>query len=416
MSDIAGLAYCEVTFGSDGALTSDGGLARAVGAGGVTDLFVFSHGWNNSTDSARRLYREMFTLLAGRLGTRKDGCVAVGVLWPSLLFPEDDPATPETPSTGAQLADALKPAFPNARDDLDTMGGLIDQQPQDAAQLVRFHQLASGLVTSPGLAGEDEGPAATITAPPAAVLGHAAAMSATPDGNAESIGNPFTALWSGAREVLRTMSYYEMKNRAGVVGERGLGPLLGTVAPDGSSVRVHLMGHSFGGRLVAYSLNGLPRTASGPASPVKSLLLLQAAFSHFAFADPTPCRAVPRGSLAATRDRVDGPLLATFSAADRAVGWWYPNASMLAHQDSQSLTDLAYQWGGMGHDGFQQSPAGTTLPLKGTTYPFAKEGIYLLDANDVIKKPLSQFSGAHSDIVHDEIAAVAVAAASLSWT
>jgi hypothetical protein len=416
MTDIGGLAYCEVTFDSNGTLSSDGGLAQAVKAGDATDLFVFSHGWNNSPDSARRLYHEMFTLLAGRLGDRLDSCVAVGVLWPSLLFPEDDPTTPDTPSTGRQLAKALQPAFPHAADQLDEMGRLIDQQPQDAAQLVKFHQLASGLVTTPALALEDEGPAAAITAPTGAVLGHAAAMTKTPTVDAEGLGNPFKALWSGAREVLRTMSYYEMKNRAGVIGERGLGPLLSGLAPDGSALRVHLMGHSFGGRLVAYSLKGLPKSATGPASPVKSLLLIQAAFSHFAFADPTPCRAVPKGSLASARNRVDGPLLATFSAADRAVGWWYPNASMLAHQDSQSLSDLAYQWGGMGHDGFQQSPAGTTLKLEGTAYAFEEDGIYLLDANDVIKRNLSEFSGAHSDIVHDEVVSVALAAASLSWT
>ena len=413
MSDIAGLAYCEVTFGSDGALTSDGGLARAVGAGGVTDLFVFSHGWNNSTDSARRLYREMFTLLAGRLGTRKDGCVAVGVLWPSLLFPEDDPATPETPSTGAQLADALKPAFPNARDDLDTMGGLIDQQPQDAAQLVRFHQLASGLVTSPGLAGEDEGPAATITAPPAAVLGHAAAMSATPDGNAESIGNPFTALWSGAREVLRTMSYYEMKNRAGVVGERGLGPLLGTVAPDGSSVRVHLMGHSFGGRLVAYSLNGLPRTASGPASPVKSLLLLQAAFSHFAFADRLEFDPTRSGDLKGMATRVDGPLVATHSLKDLAVGIAYPLASLVSRQDNAGTSDPAFRWEGIGHDGAQYVHAASApLGKPGTAYAFQKGAWLNLDGNQVIVKG-GPPSGAHGDIVHPETAWASLAAAAI---
>jgi hypothetical protein len=35
-------------------------------------------------------------------------------------------------------------------------------------------------------------------------------------------------LWTGAREVLRTLSYYEMKNRAGLIGQQGLGPLLPT--------------------------------------------------------------------------------------------------------------------------------------------------------------------------------------------
>ena len=108
--------------------------------------------------------------------------------------------------------------------------------------------------------------------------------------------------------------------------------------------------------------------------------------------------------------------MATFGNADRAVGWWYPSASMLAHQDSESLSDLTYQRGGMGHDGFQQSPAGTRLELRRASYPLTKDGVYLLDGNKVIARSLSPFGGAHSDIVHDEIASAALAAASLSWT
>ena len=414
MTDIAGLSYCEVTFDATGTLTSDGGLPAMVGRDGVADLFVLCHGWNNSEKGARDLYHGLGRLLAERLGPDKAGAVAVGVFWPSLLFPEDDPKTSDDPSTGKQLAAALEPSFPQQTKALDEMGRLIDERPQDGAELTRFHQLATHLVTTPAMAKEDEGPAAAITAPAAAVLGHAAAMTQSPTGDAQAIANPFAALWSGAREVLRTMSYYEMKNRAGVVGQKGLGPLIASVA-DGHQLRVHLLGHSFGARLVSYALTGLPKTAVAAASPVKSLTLVQGAFSHFAFADPTPCRAVKKGSLAAVRNRVDGPLLSTFSAADRAVGWWYPNASMLAHQDSQSLTDLAYQWGGMGHDGFQQaSPTGTRLKLHGTTYPFVSGGTYLLDANAVIKKNLSAFSGAHSDIVHDEVVSALVAAAAVS--
>jgi hypothetical protein len=160
---------------------------------------------------------------------------------------------------------------------------------------VRCHQLASGLVTSPALAPEDAGPAAAVTADTSAVFGQAAAMAKTggAGSGAQGLPNPFQALWSGGKEVLRSMSYYEMKNRAGVIGQSGLGPLLGSLAPAGSALRVHLMGHSFGARLVSFALTGLPASAVGAASPVKSLSLIQGAFSHFSFARPTPCSAVP---------------------------------------------------------------------------------------------------------------------------
>jgi hypothetical protein len=405
MTDIAGLPYYELTFAADGTLTSGGGLPAAVAAGGITNLFVFSHGWNDSVQTARGLYQAMFKMLAGMLGPDRPTAAVVGVIWPSLLFPEDDPSGPGTPSTGAQLAAALAPAFPGQEQNLATMGTMLDQQPQDAARLVQFHQLASGLVTTPPLAPEDAGPAAAITGATSAVFGQAAAMTKAPGAGAEGLPNPFQALWSGGKEVLRSMSYYEMKNRAGVIGRAGLGPLLASLAPAGSPLRIHLMGHSFGARLVSFALTGLPATAAGGASPVKSLTLIQGAFSHFSFARPTPCRAVPAGALAGVLDRVDGPLLSTFTAADRAVGWWYPAASMLAHQDAQSLSDLDYQWGGMGHDGFQQSPAGVTVPLQaqGHDYGFAAGRCYLLDANKIICKSQSAFSGAHSDIQHPEV-------------
>ena len=59
----------------------------------------------------------------------------------------------------------------------------------------------------------------------------------------------------------------------------------------------------------------------------------------------------------------------------------------------------------MGHDGYQQSPAGLTVPLaaQGTDYGFQPRIFYLLDANAVITADQSAFSGAHSDIRHPEV-------------
>jgi hypothetical protein len=215
--------------------------------------------------------------------------------------------------------------------------------------------------------------------------------------------------------LLRTLSYYEMKNRAGVVGRNGLGPLLGGLPGQaGHALRVHLMGHSFGGRLVSFSLSGLPGSMTGAASPVKSLMLVQGAFSHFTFAQPMPIDATRNGALASYRNRVDGPMLATFTAADRAVGWWYPMASALKHEDSQSASDLDYRWGGMGHDGYQQNGISTSvLAQPRQAYGFAAGTFYRLDSNAVIKADQSPISGAHSDIQHPEVAWAAISAAGL---
>ena len=274
MTTINGLPYYEVVFTADGhpdPTTGADALRAAVSAGGLTDLFVLSHGWNNGVDSARNLYQGMFSLLADQLGDRRTRCAAVGVVWPSLLFPDDDPATaPPVPSTGAQLARALAPAFPDQQQHLAAMGRLLDEQPQQPDKLIEFHSLATQLVTTPGQSAEDEGEAALLTADPQTVLGHAAAMAPAPDERCAGHRKPLQRhCGPGAREVLRTMSYYEMKNRAGVVGANGLGPLLASL----TGVRIHLIGHSFGARLVSYALSGLPATATGAASPVKSLTL-----------------------------------------------------------------------------------------------------------------------------------------------
>jgi hypothetical protein len=418
MATINGLPYYEINFNAEGTLnttvgTGDGGLRAAASGGGITDLFVLSHGWNSGVDSARDLYHAMFSLLADHLGTHRSTSAAAGIIWPSLLFPDDDPATAaQAPSSGAQLAAALAPAFPDQQQHLSTIGALLDDKPQDADKLIEFHSLATKLVTTEPQGGEDTGESALLSSDTITALGHAAAMAPAQAGDAQGIGNPFTGLWSGAREVLRTLSYYEMKNRAGVVGQNGLGPLLAGLA---GPPRIHLMGHSFGARLVAYALAGLPSGMTGTASPVKSLTLIQGAFSHFTFASPLPIDAGRNGGLAGHGNRVDGPLLATFSAADRAVGWWYPAASMLSRQDSQAAADLVYRWGAMGHDGYQQqpSPTVTTLAPPGRPYNFAPGKFYALDSNAVVKANQSEFSGAHSDIRHPEVLWAVVCAAGL---
>ncbi|MCI2421575.1 hypothetical protein MOQ72_29495 [Saccharopolyspora sp. K220] len=428
-SQIGGVPYWEVEFDAKGALRQGGNLPETIATTGLRELFVFSHGWNSSFDGARELYSAMFGLIAGMLSTAQRANTGfVGVLWPALLFPEDAPAETGPPvprssapqvlgalasphpaekmSSGADLAKALAPAFPNQEERVEQIGQLLDQQPQDRDRLLEFLRLARGLVTTSDNAPEDDGEAAVLNAPPGRVFDAMAAL-APVDGGIAQQPNPFGRMWQGAREALRVLSYYEMKERAGVVGRDGLGPLLGQVAHAIPGARVHLLGHSFGARLVSFALQGLP----AERRPVKSLYLIQGAFSHFAFASRAPVRD-GAGVLADCADRVDGPLLCTFSEADRAVGWWYPNASRLAWQDAELMDRINYRWGAMGHDGYQQRDAKTvTMAGQGTDYGFQPGAFYRLDANDVIKRNLSWFAQAHSDIRHPEVAWAAVSAA-----
>jgi hypothetical protein len=121
-----------------------------VQGGGIQDVYVLSHGWNNGVDSARNLYQAMFTLLAGMIPDKLDSSCAVGIIWPSLLFPNDDPATAQPiPSTGQQIAAAIAPAFPAQQQNVATLGQLLDQRPQDPAALEQFHRTPKPPPTSP---------------------------------------------------------------------------------------------------------------------------------------------------------------------------------------------------------------------------------------------------------------------------
>ena len=409
-TSIGGCAHWEIEFGADGLPCTEGQLFLATERDRPEDLFVFCPGWNASVQSARRLSDAMFGLLAEQLPpARRAGTGFVTVLWPSLLFPEDEPAAANagpTVSSGADLAVALASAFPDQKAELCRIGFLLDSRPRDPQRLAELHRLTSGLVTSANCPVEDDGESTVRIARTRAVLAAMATLGPPAQG-----GDEFDQLWSGGRELLRVLAYYEMKSRAGTVGRMGLRPLLARLAHGNSPPRVHLMGHSFGARLVSFALADLP---PAPVSPVRSLLLVQAAFSHFAFAPCSPFDQCRRGALADAAERVDGPLVCTFSASDRALGRWYPNASMLARQDSEDNAAFGHRWGALGHDGFQQDDVvERVLRPAGADYDWRPRTFHRLDANQVIKHDLSRLSGSHGDILHSEIAWAAVSAAGL---
>jgi hypothetical protein len=130
---------------------------------------------------------------------------------------------------------------------------------------------------------------------------------------------------------------------------------------------------------VAFSLAGIP---SPEQSPVASLTLVQGAFSHWSFSDGSTDIGI-QGALSGFQNRVKGPLCATYSTADWAVGNWYPKASFLSQQDNQD-SDGADRWGGMGADGYRGVTAHDfALPLTGQEVFVAGE-FHRADGNFVI--------------------------------
>jgi len=438
-------------FNENGQLTSpdQGSFLAEVAAAGVTDLFAFSHGWGTSQASAGQLYGQMFPMIRnaahGLPGLGKLGFA--GIYWPSLWFPPTQ-ATPPAQAgaqqadagaqvalsagtaalSGADIAAALRPGFadPAQADAITQIGQLIDggEAPaglaeSDDAKQQRLQQIAQLIrsLTPPPPDGEfeDSGETALLLSDDPAADYQAAADAfgtAAPAGAEQGIGDWFGKAVSGAKDVLRVFSYNAMKARAGTVGRNGLGPLLAALHAASPGVRVHLIGHSFGARLVSFALSGVGAPA---ASPVASLLLLQGAFSHWCFAHAQDNPFGSPGALNAYPDRVHGPLVATHTVYDWAVGVWYPKASFLAQQDTEADVAVADRWGGMGSDGYQAvKPAeDKAMPAQGGTgYGFAPGIFYRIDAASVINNTAGEpFSGAHSDIRKPQVAQLAAAAA-----
>jgi hypothetical protein len=461
MQKIAGWDHWPVSF--DRAGTADVAMRAAlldqVARADLTDLIVMSHGWNAGPQAATGLYQHWFGMLPPLMPAGSTARVGtVGVYWPAMLWPDEAPPTddgvgggaaslPEPESPGAPVA-ALSEVYPDPGQQgiLRQLAALLDAQSPDPRELNQFHELMRQLAaTEPqAISPEDAGPLTMLDEDPrdlaarfaatldSARLDRVTAQAASDDADeggaavlsdltlsdtddevaAAGIGQVTGRLWNGAKEALRQFTYWQMKQRAGTVGQHGLGPMLADLSHRSPDMRLHLIGHSFGARLVSFSLLGLD---GGSPSPVRSLTLLEGAFSHFAFAPRLPHDPARSGALSGMMARVAGPLLACYSSHDTAVGLFYPVASMTAHDDAAGLTDeLTFRWGAMGHDG-AQAVAAPVVPLQAVSarYHLAPSQFTNIDASSIVchgKPP----SGAHSDIVHPELAWAMLTAAGLT--
>ncbi len=379
-----------------------------------TDVFIMSHGWNNSPDDARELYQGFFgglgSLVASQGGTsRRIG--TAGVIWPSILWPEDargdgaftggaaDLGDQAAAPSDADFLESLEGAFPGKGDALRRMASLLREQPAEGARLDEFHALMVSLDSVPGAGGpEDSGESGLASADAATLFRRFNDELPGPfHAGGAGLGDDIVKLWNGAKQAVRMFTYWQMKKRAGVVGQAGLGQVLTDLDAVTPRVRVHLIGHSFGARLVSFSL-------LGAASGASSLFLVQGAFSHFSFADSLPFDRSRGGALKGMTGRVAGPLVVTHSRFDSAVGRAYPMASMLSREDAADVDDQLYRWGAMGHDGAQEVGApDVVMGPVGTAYAFGPGRFDNLNGDGVIKNGTGP-SGAHSDIVHPEIA------------
>lgn len=306
---------------------------------GYTDLFLFSHGWNNDWTVATERYEDF---IRGYMGMRQKHSLPmppgyrpllVGIFWPStaLVFKEgevgpdiagDDPevmdaAVAEERQEVREAAEALPPEADVERFyELAQKEALTEEEALELARILApLYRTGNDELGADGSSSAEEILAVWKEAsPPEQDFSDPGDFGTVGGGTA---GGPQAAGFGDAlrrldpRQAIRLFTVWQMKDRAGVVGARGVSPLLrDLLAATSEKTRVHLIGHSYGGKVVlsAVAAADLPRN-------VESILLLQPAVSHLCFARKVPTTDRP-GGYRVVLDRVNRPVLATFSAHD----------------------------------------------------------------------------------------------------
>jgi hypothetical protein len=413
-----------------------------------SDLFVISHGWNNDESEADTLYDNFFKAVDTVAGSvpqfDRTTSFALAIVWPSKKFDEVAFAAAVGPSAAQGTAAGVATSAVDAQieQQLETLKEVANHPASD--QLLD-HAIAQIPVLSVSQSAQDDFVAAIASAfsfmpsepdpgldnglvMATAVPGHtvlsqlaanlqlgpAAARGAKSGvGGAASIGsgaaagfNPLAGIKNAALALANLTTYYTMKERAGVVGRTGAAQSVVKALAAVPNAKVHLIGHSFGGRLVTSIANTLPGGTAGHRA--STMMLLQAAYSHYGMAlDYQPntnglFRSVITGGKVASEIQI------THSKHDLAVGLAYPLASALAHQIGQAAWINPY--GGMGGDGAQATPEafGDTLQQVGAAYnPVSAPNIVRnLNGDSIIMS--------HGDVTHPEIAFAMLRAASLA--
>ena len=435
METIQNFTFFPVEFNKDGSLAIQA-QADAVLAGlqalPVTDLIVISHGWNDDMADARNLYdhflgevRKLLTSPPASLALNTRQFAVLGILWPSKKFADAEfipggAASFDSPITTELLIaelERLKGTFDksDADDKLTQAQSLVpnleNQESAQAAFADLMRAVLPDRITQPDtdatdtflrMPGQDLMDCLAVPPPadaldiPHSINGDGSDAEPTETGQAAGLGNWFSGIKAAALNVLNLTTYYQMKNRAGVVGQGAANALLRRIRTEAPAVKLHLVGHSFGCRLLSATTAGADAASS---VHVNSMTLLQGAFSHYGFSNSYNEAGNPGFFRRVLSDKlVLGPIVATHTRNDQAVGTMYPLASRLADQEASAIGDANDQYGGLGSNGARKTPEASDGLLEevGFSYGFGSGKLFNLQADNVI-------SG-HSDICHPQTA------------
>jgi hypothetical protein len=305
-----------------------------------TDIYLFSHGWNNDWKAATANYE---SFIEGFIKMRADNKLPmhvgykpllVGIFWPSAILVHEDEQAPKIAADAAAMdADAAAAqqmladlASELSDKDVERFYELAQKDGFTEAEALEFAKILQPVYRSENdeLSGSasrnfeeivtswKELTPAQETAPPS--LDSFGTTGATTGANEAAVpaGGFLDFIKDLPRNALRGATVWQMKDRAGTVGAKGVSPLLIDLLQK-TNARIHLIGHSYGAKVVLSALCSPDRLPDG--RKVHSVLLLQPAVSHLCFAASLPMTGKPGGYLQAL-DRGEQPILSTFSSHD----------------------------------------------------------------------------------------------------
>lgn len=445
MEKVNGFDFQPIQIDKDGAVTGGADeLAQHAKDANVTDVIIMCHGFRNDANDAHALYSRF-------LKTFADNCtlagvapklagrtfVVGGVFWPSMVLPEPNDSggsaqSADSTAQDRQRLETMKNSLDgDARAHVETMLGQLDAAANDDvdAQLTMVQSLLDLTKDLPATDANEFSAAlanaSTQSLHKALVAGDTIEVDQPGGmgggGDIPSLGDDTTVTDDGARSFLGNVfgfvpkfvnltTFLLMFHRCGVVGEKGISSAVRKIKTL-STPRVHLVGHSLGGRAVTACAKAL---LDAPKQQVASMMLLEAAYSHFGLSGGELPNGVkhPRGFF---RDVIEqkavlGPILATHSEHDSVVGFAYTAMAAASLNNARKFGDDKSPFGGIGRNGVLDTAEAVKgdLNVAGTAYQFANDKVHNLDGSRSIDG--TPLIGSHGDVTN---AAVTWAFASL---
>ena len=415
---------CEIQYTKEGKVFNkddEESIFKKINEYAPDDILILSHGWNNDMEEARKLYEGLLSLIEkrksnGQYSIAKRKILVILVLWPSKKFAVEHliagggaDITDRDTELLLESIDNISDLFDNENKnedfnklkklalDLDSQSSasdfasiVLDQLNADMRQnfsyipeelfnlngreVMERLEKNKPLVSSEGTGG-------------AAGLGFGRRFDAK-----AALRSLIPSPVSAGRDLLNLFTYYKMKERAGTIGQNGGAGLLNRISTEYPDTNIHLVGHSFGGRLVSSMCAG-----AMDGVKVNSLILIQAAFSHYGFSKSYEEGKDGHFRGVIEKKTVNGPILITHTRNDKPVGLAYPIASRLKKQVGSRIGDENDRYGGIGSNGAMKTKEAVFIKMNGINekYDFIEHKIYNLLGDEYI--------GGHSDIVIPEV-------------